>query len=951
MARISDEEIERLTREVSIERMVLARGVELIEKGSQLTGTCPFHEGGDAPLIVDRVANTWQCWTCSPEPGSVITWTMKAEGISRRLAIELLREDSPGAGQIGVRRGRQQGPVPKHSTVQRLPLVTGKDVDDSVLLREVTHYYREVLKQRPEALTYLQDRGLRSGEIIEHFSLGFADRTLAYRLPPKGRKDGAELRARLQHLGILRESGHEHLNGSLVIPIVDAAGSVVQLYGRKITSNLRPGTELHTWLPGPRRGVWNLAALGASIEIVLCQSLIDALAFWCHGIRNVTAVHGLDGPTADLFEAVKATEIRRVLIAFRRDDAGDAAAERLGATLAEVGVETRRVLFPTGMDTNDFARSVPNPAEALAQAVRSSTWIAGKGNHGNKGAPATPAAEVIAVGLAANAPESDADVVMTFDDRRWRVRGLAKNSVPEALRVNLMVMRDEGAFHVDAVELYSARQRLAFTRFAAEELSVDEKIIKRDLGRVLLHLEQLQQEQLRAEKQRMAPPVTLSDAERDEALALLRDPHLLDRVVDDFGRIGVVGEQTNLLIGYLAATSRKLQRPLGVLIQSSSAAGKSSVMEAVLDFVPEEDRLSYSAMTGQSLFYLGESEVRHKVLSIAEEAGAERASYALKLLQSEGRLTIASTGKDPGTGRLVSLEYRVEGPVAIMMTTTAIDVDEELVNRCLVLTVDEGREQTRAIHKRQRRAQTVEGIINVTERERIIKRHRNAQRLLRSLVVVNPFIDEIEFADQAVRARRDHRKFLTLIESLTLLHQHQRPVKTVEHEARVIQYIEATKDDIRTATKLLNEIVGRNRDDLPPVTRRLHGLLYEFVTAEAHRLDVDRPDYRFTQRHLREQLAWGTTQLKVHLRRLVEAEYVVVHPARHGRGVVYELVFDPADVDEERSGHGRPSGGPVSGDGRGVGGSTIEDENRRSEDRDVDQPRNAHPGPCRTPRS
>jgi hypothetical protein len=372
-------------------------------------------------------------------------------------------------------------------------------------------------------------------------------------------------------------------------------------------------------------------------------------------------------------------------------------------------------------------------------------------------------------------------------------------------------------------------------------------------------------------------------------------------------------------------------------------------MEAVLDFVPEEDRLSYSAMTGQSLFYLGESEVRHKVLSIAEEAGAERASYALKLLQSEGRLTIASTGKDPGTGRLVSHEYRVEGPVAIMMTTTALDVDEELLNRCLVLTVDEGREQTRAIHQRQRRAQTVEGIIGAGERERVIKRHRNVQRLLRPLVVVNPFTDEIEFADHAVRARRDHRKFLTLIESLALLHQHQRPVKNVEHEGRVIQYVEATRDDIGTATRLLNEIVGRRRDDLPPVTQRLHGLLYEFVTAEAHRLDVDRGDYRFTQRLVREHLAWGTTQLKTHLRRLVEAEYVVVHPARHGRGVIYELVFDPADVDEDGSGHGRPSVGPMSGDGRPVVGSMIDDESSLSGDLDADKPENACPGTMRDP--
>jgi type IV secretory pathway ATPase VirB11/archaellum biosynthesis ATPase len=92
--------------------------------------------------------------------------------------------------------------------------------------------------------------------------------------------------------------------------------------------------------------------------------------------------------------------------------------------------------------------------------------------------------------------------------------------------------------------------------------------------------------------------------------------------------------------------SRKLEEPLAVIIQSSSAAGKSSLMDAILAFMPQEERVKYSAMTGQSLFYMGETNLKQKILAIVEEAGAARASYALKLLQSEGELTIASTGKD-----------------------------------------------------------------------------------------------------------------------------------------------------------------------------------------------------------------------------------------------------------------------------------------------------------------
>ncbi len=112
-------------------------------------------------------------------------------------------------------------------------------------------------------------------------------------------------------------------------------------------------------------------------------------------------------------------------------------------------------------------------------------------------------------------------------------------------------------------------------------------------------------------------------------------------------------------------------------------------MDAVLNLIPPEERWQYSAMTGQSLFYLGETNLQHKILAIAEEEGVRQAAYALKLLQSDGELTIASTGKDDATGNLVTKQYTVKGPVMLMLTTTAIDVDEELLNRCLVLTVND----------------------------------------------------------------------------------------------------------------------------------------------------------------------------------------------------------------------------------------------------------------------
>jgi hypothetical protein len=156
---------------------------------------------------------------------------------------------------------------------------------DQALLDQVIEFYHQTLKSSPEALQYLDSRAVGSMELIERFKLGYANRTLAYRLAPKQYKAGAEHRVALQRIGVLRESGHEHLNGWIVIPLFGAdedghaSRHVVGAYGRKVNQHLRPGTPKHLYLPGPHRGVFNREGIERQAEVILCEALIDALTF------------------------------------------------------------------------------------------------------------------------------------------------------------------------------------------------------------------------------------------------------------------------------------------------------------------------------------------------------------------------------------------------------------------------------------------------------------------------------------------------------------------------------------------------------------------------------------------------------------------------------------------------------------------------------------------------
>jgi len=926
--KIPEPEIAAVKARVDLAALVRSRGIELVKHGAKdWRGRCPFHGDRDTPnLLVSPAKGLWHCMACGAA-GNAIQFVQKHDGVSFRHAYELLRD---GVGLTAQPRAAQ-------STVPKLPCPLEAEADDATLFAQVVGYYHERLQQSPAALAYLQSRGLGAAELIERYRLGFADRTLGLRLPEKNRVEGEKLRTRLAQLGLYRESGHEHFNGCVVMPLHDAQGRIVSLYGRRV----QKGELRHLYPPGPHRGLFNPAALDRP-EVILCEAVFDALTFCAAGLVNATCAYGTEGMTEELWERLR--KARKVFLAYDADEAGERAAERDTARLKSVGVEVARVRFPWGLDANEYARQVQPAAKSLRLLLNGAEWLSG--GRGAAPAPAgkadalsarvadpgpeMPAASPLrsAVGAASAAPalnlaasvsseqsetakEKEATEpekssvpavagpvaavapvaavvlvphgehhVLELEGREWRVSGLGKTLGTDGLKVGLR-LRVGDYFHLDQVDLTRDADRRRFAERAAEETQLTPELIRRDLGRVLLAAEQTQAEL--AKPAEPAPSaVMLSPEERAEAIEWLRTPDLIGRLRAAFRAAGIIGEETNALVAYLAATSRQLERPLAVIVQSASAAGKTTLMEAVLAFFPEEARVKYSAMTGQSLYYLGETSLKNKILAVVEEAGAEKAAYALKLLQSEGELTIASTGKDPHTGRMVTQEYHVEGPVMIFLTTTAIDLDEELQNRCLTLAVDESAAQTAAIHQLQRERRTLAGLVAREERRELLRLLKNAQRCLRPLSVVNPFAPALTFPAERTRTRRDHEKYLTLIDTIALLHQHQRAVRRQEVAGRLVEYVEATREDIALANELAAAVLARSLDELPPQTRALWGHMLALVKA--------RKGGVFTRRELRERCGWSLTQVRVHLARLLDLEYVALRPGRFGHAFSYELL-------------------------------------------------------------
>lgn len=946
LVRFTQEELDEIKRRVSLADLVRRHGVVLNGHGKNLIGLCPFHRDTSPSLVITPEKNLWNCLGACGKGGDVIEWVIRAEKISFTRAVAFLKnldKLDPNA-RCAARKMPLKIETPVTPTDEPLP-----EAERQKLLKPVVEFYQSTLKTAPKALDYLKRRRINHAEAIDTFKLGYSNRSLAYHVP-----GWDELRRHYQTIGIFRpETGHEHFSGCLVIPVIQPNGNIGEIYGRKTLGHLlRKGSVQHLYLPGPHVGVWNEAALAASDELILCEALIDALTFWCAGFRNVTASYGTNGFTPDHLAAIQTYGIKRVLIAYDRDDAGEKGVGELLPKLTAAGCEVFRVLFPNGQDANDVARSVKDPTDALGQLLRGAAWL-GKGTPppitsapvsspilANDPPPAAklhpaelpPTPSLLAALIEPQAvepltpappepppeesPDDDNDepkaaqpkaadparaaqvgdvgaIDFTFQERLWRVRGLEQNLSAGVLKVSVRISH-KTEFHLDTLDLVSSRQRELFLKTAARETGIRQETLKYDLARILRRMEELQDDLIEQKLSPKKPEVQMSEQERAEALAFLESPDLLDRIVRDFDALGIVGERVSLLTAYIATVSRKLEKPLSVLIQSSSASGKTAVMDAVLSLVPPEDVVKFSSMTGQALFYLDDIDLQHKILAIAEEEGAANADYAIKLLMSDGKLVIASTMKDPKTGNFVARQREKPGPTMVMMTTTNAEVAEEKANRMLTLAANEDRDQTRRIHELQRESQTVEGLLRSRDKEAVKRRHQNAQRLLRPLHVAIPseYAKRLTFLDTYLRTRRDHMKYLTLILSAALLYQHQRPRRQIEHDGNVLTYIEATAEDIEIVNHLADEVLGRSLDEMSPQTRRLLMLIDKMVDTRSAEAQQPRADFRFSRRDVREFTGWTDFQVRIHMHKLEGLEYVLPHRGARGITFQYELLYD-----------------------------------------------------------
>lgn len=868
-------------------------GIEAEKRGRGYMARCPFHDDSTPSLSVDPIKNVFHCFGCNAG-GTVIDFVMKKDGLTFREATDKLLVDG---GQVRRASSLVAPPREKSDDVAAL-----SGDERRQILDVIEHYHRTLSGEDGRGLDYLRRRHIADPETLKAFKVGYCNGTLKKVLPESSVPT-------MKKIGLLRQDGSETFDGCIVVPVFTESGELGECFARFIVD--RKPTN-HLYLPGAHRGVLNAKAAEVYEEIILTEAAFDALTFYAHGIRNVIPCYGTGGFTEDHRAALKNT--RRVFFAFDNDQAGEDGAKRIAQTLDVAGIECHRIKIPAdlGKDANEYAASMYRAGmkpEEVAAALKDLIAKASRfGFRREKSAKLT---------LADSANPDD--LVFQNCELTYRLRGLYENQ-SNSLRVILTASREDGA-HTDRFDLYTAKSRAGFAYRAAHRLELPAAKIEEDLSVLIPMLETLLAEgKGKTDAPKGPPPMT--ESERDEALRLLRSKDLLRRLSSDLETVGYVGEDRNKQLAYLIATSRKLDKPLSAIIRSESGAGKSFLMECVAELMPPEDVKYFSRLTPQSLYYMGRDELVHKLLIVDERDGSEEAEYPIRTLQTRRILTLAVPMKDASTGKIKTVMLEILGPIAYMESSTSATINPENLNRCFEIYLDATEQQTARILARQRQARTASALDADERRARVTRQHRNAQRLLRPVSVVIPFADHIRFPTHWLRIRRDHERFLCLIEIVAFLHQHQR---TAKKTAEGVEYIEATAEDYATAYGLAQSVFAQSVHDLTKPGRDLYDQVKRMVARDLKTLDVAQKDYWFTRRSIREFTKQPDHQIKRTIRQLEELEYLDVRRSFNGGSFRYRLpshsavpaLFEGLTTPEELQKHLAESGTTGTEPGQG----------------------------------
>jgi hypothetical protein len=449
------------------------------------------------------------------------------------------------------------------------------------------------------------------------------------------------------------------------------------------------------------------------------------------------------------------------------------------------------------------------------------------------------------------------------------------------LRVSLQIVEKQSQKkHRVKIDLFDFSNVQNQCRELSEKQGFDGNLLEADLMQFTDLLEDYRETLFNAEMNPITDQYSqkeLTPQAHEKAIEFLSKSRLFESVDKLLGQSGIVAEEENRILSFILASSYKMPYLMHGLVQGSSGEGKSHLINAIADCMPQEDVMNMTRITSKSLYHYRDKELMNKLIIIQDFDGLdEDAQFAFREMQSAKFLTSSTVVKDM-LGNTRGKMKKVEAHFASLTATTKAEVYYDNMSRSVVLGVDESQEQTLRIIKAQNLK--ISGV-NTTESEQQAKQLlRNCIRVLKSYEVVNPFADKLMLPLEAKMLRRLNSQFQNFVSQITILNQYQRKK---DYKGRLI----ATNEDVRKAVEIFFSSIIIKVDELDKSTRQFFENLKGFVRSQ-----TAGTTHRFTTREIRQELNMSKTSAFKYVQTLQELEYIQVVEGSPNKGFKYVISY------------------------------------------------------------
>jgi len=843
--------------------------------------TCyPFHQEKTPSFTVYPKTNTFHCFGCGVS-GDTIEFIQLKEKCTKHEAI-LKAQSFTGMPPILTPTPKPQRPEPPEEPTNLNPV---KELPRLAVLSKIVQDTKASYKRTEQAREYVTARRLDPDKL----EIGYIGREL-------GKGWNSALQQSGLKLGMLKQNKQNVITPKFTHCIVfftkNEKGQVTDIYGRSIVAPTEAETGKHFYLNGHHQGIYPSYPKPDTKKLILTECIIDAATL--QQIESISkeyvliALFGVNGLTSEIEEAIRGLkELDEIILFFDGDKAGKEAISKTGERIKALkpDIKTSFVETPENEDINSLAQG--HEPEIFTHLIRERKPLSFLTEPINL-EPGTSNPQPLINTLShqhINPLNTSNPNKLTYStpELRFTIWGGIEKDNLHRLKVNLLVEQttDSLKYYQDDVNLYSNAQLQRFIKGVAEELETSSTTIKNTLKDLSTQLAEYRLKLNEAEQRALQPKIyQMTKEEEREALAFLKGKQLVRNTLAAIEKGGLIGEQKNGLLLFFLYLSRLMDEPLHAIIFGKSGSGKTYLQTRVSECLPEESLRTITSLTENTLYYSAKDFWKHKVLLIEDLEGVYNAFLPLREFMSKQSITKLTTDKD-AKGNNVQKLLTVEGPICVSGATTQESIYEDNANRSYLLHIDESPNHLNEVMQHQRKVQA--GLINETEQEKAKQVLRNAQRLLRSIKIINPYAPQLEIPQCVFKKLRTNMHYLKLIEIITFYNQKQRDIKT---DTNGKPYIETAIEDIECANFLVKETLLRKSDELSGELRNFFESLKIWLRTKG----TEKENNTFYAKDVRKSLRMHPMKLTRHLINLERRGLIKQLSCNRQNGYEYQVI-------------------------------------------------------------